>query len=109
MALLPELRMLRVGLEGIPMHFKCRCGALCSPWAVINHMHSQPMPRGWPDLMLYVRRGEYTGLAIEMKTKDGKVSEEQAMVLSLLADEGWKCLVAHGDDEAIAAIEEYLG
>jgi hypothetical protein len=49
------------------------------------------------------------GLAIEMKVKKGGVvSDDQKRVLKQFQDEGWKVLVAHGADEAIAAIEEYL-
>ena len=50
------------------------------------------------------------GLVIEMKVKKGGVvSDDQKRVLKQFQDEGWKALVCHGADEAIRAIEEYLG
>jgi hypothetical protein len=51
----------------------------------------------------------YIGLAIEMKVgKGGVVSDDQKRVMAQFEREGWKVLVAHGADEAIKAIEEYL-
>lgn len=74
--------------------------------------------KGVPDLLIVANR-PYTsdgvccwfyGLAIEMKVrKGGVVSDDQKRVLKQFQDEGWKAIVCHGADEAIAAIEEYLG
>jgi hypothetical protein len=37
------------------------------------------------------------------------VSDDQKRVMAQFEAEGWKAIVCHGADEAIAAIEEYLG
>jgi hypothetical protein len=73
--------------------------------------------KGVPDLLIVANR-PYTsdgvccwfyGLAIEMKVKKGGiVSADQKRVMAQFEREGWKAIVCHGADEAIAAIEEYL-
>ena len=70
---------------------------------------------GFPDIFIYqvVIRGDehkwYSGLAIEMKReKGGQVSPEQQQWIDKLNEHGYKAIVAHGYDEAVKAINEYL-
>lgn len=63
---------------------------------------------GVPDLFLPCAREGYHGMYIEMKALDGRVSKEQISMCQALAQQGYKCLVCYGADEAIAALEEYL-
>lgn len=75
---------------------------------------------GFPDLFVFIPKGGYHGLFIELKapkgkTKDGKtrrageVSDNQEMMIDRLNAIGYKAVVCYGYDETITAIREYLG
>lgn len=64
--------------------------------------------KGVPDLFLPVARGDYHGLAIEMKAETGRPSEAQKWWVRELANQGWKAMVCHGHDEAIAVLTWYM-
>ena len=63
---------------------------------------------GVPDICLPVPHRGYHGLYIEMKAKDGKLSEKQIEWLRDLSADGYFCRVCYGADEAIAAITWYV-
>lgn len=76
--------------------------------------------RGYPDLFIAKRSGDYAGLFIEIKAygnspfkkngalkKDGHLEEQQAM-LDKLQDEGYKAVFATGFDEIVATIRSYF-
>ena len=62
---------------------------------------------GVPDLFYPVPMRGYHGLFIEMKAGRGRLSMEQRKWIKALTDLGYKCIVAHGWEEARAALEEY--
>ena len=62
---------------------------------------------GVPDLFYPVPMHGYHGLFIEMKAERGRLSMEQRKWIKALADLGYKCIVAHGWEEARTALEEY--
>jgi len=64
--------------------------------------------RGFPDLVLYVGRGKYVGLVVEMKLGKGRPSKEQNGWLNHLEGEGYSCHVCYGLDEGVEAISRYL-
>ena len=64
--------------------------------------------KGVPDLCLPIPKGGKSGLWIEMKTKDGKISEHQHEYFQLLANYGHVIIIARSDIEAIDAIISYL-
>lgn len=70
---------------------------------------------GFPDLFVFIPKGEYHGLFIELKTPKGKsrqagqVSDNQEMMIDRLNSIGYKAVVCYGYDEAVQAIKEYLG
>lgn len=65
--------------------------------------------RGFPDLSLLVRRGQYSGLFVELKKlKGGVVSPEQEEWRTQLNKEGFYATICHGWIEAVAVIEQYL-
>jgi hypothetical protein len=66
------------------------------------------MLSGVPDLLLPVRRGPHSGLAIEMKWGRNKPTAEQEWFLSRLREEGWKTDVCWTWEEAREAIVHYL-
>lgn len=64
---------------------------------------------GVPDLLLPVPRGQYTGLALEMKRRSGaSTSEAQKRFLEALRGCGWHVAVCAGADEAIGELRRYL-
>ena len=69
---------------------------------------------GVPDVMLAVARGGYHGLFLELKRRSnagsakGRVSTSQKDVHEKLTEQGYRVVVAHGAQEAINAICDYL-
>lgn len=68
----------------------------------------QGLRRGFPDFFLFVSRGGLSGLALELKSKNGKTSEEQDEMLSLLENQGYRVKVVFSLDQALSSITEYL-
>lgn len=64
---------------------------------------------GFPDLFLFVPRGGYHGLFIELKTDRGSLSDKQKIMMDRLNAQGYRCELCRGYDSAISVIEGYLG
>ena len=64
--------------------------------------------KGFPDLFIYEPRGEFHGLAIELKVGYNKATPEQLAWIKKLTDKGYVASVCVGIDEAIRIIEGYL-
>lgn len=64
--------------------------------------------RGIPDLLIFEPRGEYVGLAMELKAPKGKASAEQVWWIEKLQARGWKALICRGYEECENAIKEYF-
>ena len=64
--------------------------------------------KGFPDLVLFEKRGKFSGLVIEMKTRTGRVAPEQLWWKDVLGDCGFDCYIARGLDDAIAIFEGYM-
>lgn len=64
--------------------------------------------KGVPDLCLPVTRGGFHGLYIEMKTPSGKASEAQRWWVTRLTEQGYRVVVCHGYDAAVAELCWYL-
>lgn len=63
---------------------------------------------GFPDLFLFVPRGCYNGLAIEMKSLKGRPTERQLTVINQLKQNNYQAYVCFGFDDAVEKIREYL-
>lgn len=63
---------------------------------------------GFPDLFLYVPRGTWHGMAIEMKTTTGRPSVLQLKYQKLLTEQGYLSAVCYGFDDARELINKYL-
>lgn len=64
---------------------------------------------GLPDLFLPVAIAPWHGLYIEMKrAKGGVVSPEQESRMVLLRQQGYRCVVANGCEEAKRTVMEYI-
>lgn len=64
--------------------------------------------KGVPDLCLPVARGGFHGLYIEMKTPSGRASEAQRWWMMELTKQGYRAVVCHGYDAAVAELCWYL-
>jgi hypothetical protein len=65
--------------------------------------------KGFPDLFIYEPRGEFHGLAIEMKKEKGGVaSPEQKRWQEQLRNRGYCSYICKGSEEAIKVIDEYF-
>ena len=63
---------------------------------------------GVPDCLIFEPNKEFNGLAIELKVKPNKTTENQNKWLNKLYDNHWECRVAYTFDEAKEIIDEYL-
>jgi hypothetical protein len=74
--------------------------------AILKSMGVMP---GAPDLLLFhrARNGEARAFALELKAKDGRLSEAQADMLRRLATAGVITAVADGVDSAIKQLEDW--
>lgn len=64
--------------------------------------------KGVPDLCLPVTRGGFHGLYIEMKTPSGRASDAQRWWMMELTKQGYRAVVCHGYDAAVAELCWYL-
>ena len=64
--------------------------------------------RGFPDLFIYEPKGNYYGLAIELKVGYNKPTIEQLNWLENLTNKGYLATTCTGIDEAIKIIDTYL-
>lgn len=74
-----------------------------------GRMRAMGMKRGVPDVFLPVKRGEFSGLFIEMKKiKGGKTSDEQSEWIDDLKAQGYGAIVCKGFEAARDVLIEYL-
>jgi len=64
--------------------------------------------KGFPDLFIYEARGNYHGLAIELKTHKGSTSLHQRAWIQELTNRGYKAVVCKGYDSALQTIDSYF-
>lgn len=117
----------------IPFHFDLGSGGVLTVGMATRNKRMNPIT-GWPDFCLPVKRGDYSGLWIEIKTddevlirpKDAKKIlkdetklrlkgdwfndhiEEQAEMLSELRKQGFCAVFGVGFDNCLKIINEYL-
>lgn len=72
-------------------------------------MKAEGMQSGVPDLCLPVSNGAYLSLYIEMKTKGGKVTDNQKYWHKILKSAGNKVVICWSFEEAKKEIINYLG
>lgn len=77
--------------------------------ATAQAMRRAGVVRGVPDLLLPVPAKGHVGLAIEMKSAQGKLTPEQKDWLAYLESVGWATAVCKSFMEARQALESYLG
>lgn len=64
--------------------------------------------RGFPDLTLWLPRGGFHGLAVELKVGRNRATAEQIAWLDHMASTGWMAVCCIGFDAARQTIEDYL-
>jgi hypothetical protein len=74
-------------------------------------MVGQGLAKGVPDLLFFEPcvTGDCVGLAIEMKRKPNKPTDEQLRWLLELEEKGWETYVAYSAEEAWHYIDDYFG
>lgn len=72
------------------------------------HLKRMGVRAGVSDYFLAVPRRPFSGLWLEMKRPDGKVSAEQKQFMVDMRALGYDCQVARSTDEARQIIETYL-
>ena len=75
-------------------------------WMIRNRQMG--VKSGVPDLFYPVPMNGYHGMFIEMKADKGRLSQAQKRWIDALTVLGYKCVVAHGWNEAKEALEQYL-
>ena len=63
---------------------------------------------GVPDLLLLKKSHDFSGLFIEMKSGNGKLTESQKLMIERLELKGYKCEVASNFEEFKRIIEDYF-
>ena len=66
--------------------------------------------KGQPEIMLPVKSGRKTGLALEMKSPgwDGEASEHQKVCLTEMEANGWQVMRSNCYEDLIFAIRDYM-
>ena len=72
---------------------------------VLAHMGVLP---GASDLFIAVPRKMFHGMFLEMKTKKGRLTENQKTFLQDMKSQGYHASAAYGSDDAIYQINNYL-
>lgn len=63
---------------------------------------------GVADLLLFVARGGYHGLHIEMKTEKGRQSDAQKAWQSLVEAQGYKYIICRSVEEFVKEVGNYM-
>ena len=100
----PELELLNASMNGawLPGKGKQKFGTLT------RLKQAGCIRVGYPDVFLPVPRGNYYGLFIELKRRNGKVSKYQQWWIEQLNGQGYFATVARGFEQAQEMILRYL-
>lgn len=63
---------------------------------------------GTPDMIFLIKRGEYSGLVIEMKSPKGCATKSQKATLAFLRTQGFSCHVCNGFAAALDVFITYI-
>lgn len=73
-----------------------------------SNLKKMGMSKGYPDLAIEVAKGGYFGLRIEIKSKEGRTSDEQVAWINRLNEQGYLAVVTKGLGETLEVIERYM-
>lgn len=74
-----------------------------------KRLKDQGVKKGVLDYFIMIPKTPYYGLMIEMKSKEGKLSPEQAVFIDAARKVGYRCEVARSFSEAKNYILDYFG
>lgn len=77
-------------------------------WARGKQLKREGLRKGFPDLFLFVPRGIYHGMAIEIKALGAKLRPEQKEYLKALEDQGYYSTWVDSFESAQSALAWYL-
>ena len=77
-------------------------------YALANYLKAEGMRPGIPDLFLPSPKGKFHGLFIEMKSKNGKISDIQKWWHDKLSAQGYLVWTCYGFNSAKEVITMYL-
>jgi len=91
------------------------CGGMRTSIRVAKKMKMMGYIRGCPDIMIFEKRGDRSGLFIELKVpavpgiqSAGKITPWQTEFLEKLQANGFEAVIAFGAREAIEIIDRYF-
>lgn len=73
-----------------------------------RYMKAEGLTAGWPDISIMIPTKDYAGAFIEMKSKKGKLTEEQMKTLLYLEKAGYLTEVCRSAEEAIGVVTRYF-
>jgi hypothetical protein len=86
---------------------------------VANERHTSPrrgaelkrqgVKPGVPDVLIFAPFKSYSGLALELKAKRGRLTKSQNLWLAMLEGCGWRAKVCRSVDEVRAIVRECYG
>jgi hypothetical protein len=76
--------------------------------AVAAKLKQEGVKAGVPDILIFISRGNYHGMMLELKFNKGRLSKHQITWLERLNNNGYRAVVAFGFDDAKKQILEYL-
>ena len=80
-----------------------------NPGAFMGYLTAEGFRKGAPDLVLFLARGVYHGLLIEMKRRTkGVLSDEQREMAQIIGQQGYLCMTCYGFEDARVTVERYL-
>lgn len=71
----------------------------------IKYLH---MKAGVPDLLIFAPTEKHCGLALEVKSSDGRLTENQKEWRQKLTDNGWLYCMVRTLDSGISVIDDYF-
>ena len=71
-------------------------------------LKAKGVKKGVPDVLIFEPKGNYIGLAIELKIKPNKTTKEQEYWMQELIKKGWFCDVCYSFDEVKNLLDNYL-
>jgi len=73
-----------------------------------DRLKKKGVKSGVPDCLIFNSKGNFIGLALELKVKPNKTTSNQKHWLLELSILGWDCQVAYDFDEAKEIIDKYM-
>ena len=102
-------------VENLPQYHALRLSFACPNGARVGigqarKLRAEGLRAGVPDWILPVVMGfEYIGLAIEFKSRLGRMSDDQMIFRNGLRSAGWRVEVCRSTEHATAVVNDYLG